>query len=98
MKSLSKDHYIMLYPSYFDSKFSRRMGRRVPKSLAVESPTMTKIDEACRKLGFKTIVEPDKAYPRMNNFKNGRIVVFCTGLRKKELIEKIGEVMRRRGS
>ncbi|MEM2940489.1 MAG: signal recognition particle subunit SRP19/SEC65 family protein [Thermoproteota archaeon] len=98
MKSISKDRYIMLYPSYFDSKFSRRMGRRVPKSLAVESPTLAKIDEACRKLGFKTIVEPDKAYPRMNNFKTGRIVVFCTGLNKKKLVEKIGEAMRRRGS
>lgn len=98
MKNISKDHYIMLYPSYFNSKFSRSMGRRVPKSLAVETPTMAKIDEACRKLGFKTIAEPDKAYPRMNNFKNGRVVVFCAGLKKKDLIKKIGEAMRRRGS
>jgi signal recognition particle subunit SRP19 len=98
MKSISKDHYIILYPPYFDSKFSRKMGRRVPKSLAVESPTLAKIDEACRKLGLKTIVEPDKAYPRMNNFKAGRIIVFCTGLNKKSLLEKIGEAMRRKSS
>lgn len=98
MKSISKDRYIMLYPPYFDSKFSRGMGRRVSKSLAVESPTLAKIDEACRKLGLKTIVEPDKTYPRMNNFKTGRIVVFCGGFKKKNLLEKIGGAMRRKSS
>lgn len=98
MKSISKERYVILYPQYFDSKVSRKMGRRVSKSLAVESPSLAKIEEACRKLGFKTIVEPDKKYPRMNNVECGRVVVFCKDIGKKSLVEKIGRTMRSGGS
>ncbi len=98
MKSISKEHYVILYPQYFDSRVSRKMGRRVSKSLAVESPSLARIEEACRKLGFKAIVEPDKAYPRMNNVMCGRVVVFCKGIGKKNLVEKVGRTMRGGGS
>jgi len=94
MKSISKERYVIVYPQYFDSKASRKMGRRVPKSLAVDSPSLARVGEACRKLGLKIIVEPDKAYPRMNNVKCGRIVVFCKDSRKKHVVEKIGRAMK----
>ncbi|MEM3466439.1 MAG: signal recognition particle subunit SRP19/SEC65 family protein [Thermoproteota archaeon] len=94
MKSISKERYVIVYPQYFDSKASRKMGRRVPKGLAVDSPSLARVEEACRKLGLKIIVEPDKAYPRVSNVKCGRIVVFCKDMRKKNLIEKIGRVMK----
>jgi signal recognition particle subunit SRP19 len=94
MKSISKERYVIVYPQYFDSKASRKMGRRVPKSLAVDSPSLARIEGACRTLGLKIIVEPDKAYPRMNNVKCGRIVVFCKDTRKKSLIEKIVRAMK----
>jgi len=94
MKSVSKEHYVMIYPQYLDSMVSRKMGRRVPKSLAIDSPSLARIEGACRKLGFRIIVEPDKAYPRMSNVKCGRIVVFCKDTRKKSLIEKIVRTMK----
>lgn len=94
MKRLSKDRYVILYPQYFDSKLSRKMGRRVSKSIATGSPNLTKIKEVCDKLGLKTIVEYEKAYPRMNNIKSGRIIVFCNGLSKRKLIQEVGKVLR----
>ncbi|MBO3832325.1 MAG: signal recognition particle subunit SRP19/SEC65 family protein [Candidatus Brockarchaeota archaeon] len=94
MKSISKERYVIVYPQYFDSRASRKMGRRVPKGLAVDSPSLARIEEACRKLGLKIIVEPDKAYPRASNVKCGRIVVFCKDMRKKSIIEKIGRAMK----
>ncbi|MEM4610096.1 MAG: signal recognition particle subunit SRP19/SEC65 family protein [Thermoproteota archaeon] len=94
MKSISKERYVIVYPQYFDSKASRKMGRRVPKGLAVDSPSLARIEGACRKLGLKVILEPDKAYPRVSNIKCGRIVVFCKDMRKRSLIEKIGRIMK----
>lgn len=84
----------MLYPQYFDSKISRKMGRRISKDLAVNSPNLAKIEEACKRLGFKVIIEPNKAYPRMSNSKCGRIVIFCNGIRKGNLIKKISRIMK----
>ena len=94
MKSISKERYVIIYPQYFDSKASRKMGRRVPKVLAVDSPSLARIEEACKKLGLKVMLEPDKAYPRASNVKCGRIVVFCKGMRKKSLVAKIGMVIK----
>lgn len=94
MKSISKERYVIVYPQYFDSRASRKMGRRVPKGLAVDSPSLARVEEACRKLGLKIIVEPDKAYPRVSNVKCGRIVVFCKDMRKKSITEKIGRAMK----
>ncbi|MEM2929643.1 MAG: signal recognition particle subunit SRP19/SEC65 family protein [Thermoproteota archaeon] len=98
MKGISKEHYVIVYPQYFDSRVSRKMGRRVSKNLAVESPSLARIENACKKLGFKTVVEPDRAYPRMNNVKCGRVVVFCKGIGKNSLVEKIGRTMKSGGS
>lgn len=94
MKGISKERYVMLYPSYFDSKLSRKMGRRVPKNLAIESPSLMKIEEACRKLGLKTIVESDKTYPRISNLKFGRIIVLSSGFKKSVLLKEIVRVMK----
>ncbi|MEM1547444.1 MAG: signal recognition particle subunit SRP19/SEC65 family protein [Thermoproteota archaeon] len=94
MKRISKDRYVIIYPQYFDSKLSRKNGRRVPKSLAVSSPSLIRIKEACDKLGFRTMIESEKTYPRMSNTKSGRIVVFCNGLSKRSLIQEIGRILR----
>ncbi|MEM1556995.1 MAG: signal recognition particle subunit SRP19/SEC65 family protein [Thermoproteota archaeon] len=94
MKRLSKDRYVILYPQYFDSKLSHKMGRRVPKSLAVSSPSLAKIKEVCEKLGFKTIVEVEKAYCRISNVKSGRLIVFCNDLKKRNIIQEVGRVLK----
>lgn len=94
MKRFSKDRYVIVYPQYFDSKLSRKNGRRAPKSLAVSSPSLIKIKEACDKLGFRTVIESDKNYPRMSNTKSGRVIVFCGSLSKRKLIQEIGKILK----
>ncbi|MDW8033573.1 MAG: signal recognition particle subunit SRP19/SEC65 family protein [Nitrososphaerota archaeon] len=94
MKKLSKDRYVIIYPQYFDSKLSRKMGRRVPKSIAIISPSLTRIKEACDKLGLKTIIEYEKTYPRISNVKSGRIIVFCNYLGKRKLIQELSKLLK----
>ena len=70
------------------------MGRRVAKSLAISSPSLAKIKEACEKLGFKTIIESEKAHPRLSNVKSGRLIVLCGDLKKRKLIQEISKMLR----
>jgi len=91
-----KGNYIILWPAYFDKKLSRSRGRRVPLNLSVENPSLTEIDKAARKLGFKTIVEPDKRYPKDWWNYRGRILIKTEKerLRKTLILKKIGKILK----
>lgn len=43
---------VRIYVAYFDRELGRRV-RRVPLSLAVKSPTLKELEEACRTLGYR---------------------------------------------
>lgn len=53
-----------LYPVYFDATRTRAEGRRVPRSLAVNSPLAREIVNACRDLRLQTLFEPEKTHPK----------------------------------
>ncbi len=54
---------LVIWPQYFDSSLSRRMGRKVSSELAVPSPKPEEIERALRAAGLK--FESKKArYPR----------------------------------
>lgn len=53
-----------LYPVYFDATRTRAEGRRVPRSLAVDSPLAREIVNACRDLRLQTLFEPEKTHPK----------------------------------
>ncbi|MGQ9479064.1 MAG: signal recognition particle subunit SRP19/SEC65 family protein [Thermoproteota archaeon] len=95
MKRLSNERYLILYPQYFDLRLSWKMGRRVPRSLAIESPSLKRLEEVCRSLGLKVIAEPDKAYPRIGNLKSGRLIVFPGTLKKEILLKQLGKALKR---
>lgn len=65
----------VIWPAYLDSKLSRAEGRRVPKDLAVEEPTVEEIAKAVQQIGYDAIVERDKAYSREHWTERGRVVV-----------------------
>ncbi|MCD6164651.1 MAG: signal recognition particle subunit SRP19/SEC65 family protein [Candidatus Odinarchaeota archaeon] len=91
-----KGNYIILWSAYFDKKLSRSQGRRVPLRFSVENPSLTEIDKAARKLGFKTIVEPNKRYPKdWWNYK-GRILIEVgkEKLKKTLILKKIGKILK----
>ena len=78
---------IIIYPAYFNVRYSRREGRRVPKKLAFE-PKMDTIIKAIKDLGYKFEVEEDKRYPRFWWSEKGRIVIYSDE-KKTEILKKI---------
>jgi signal recognition particle subunit SRP19 len=82
-------HYV-LWPSYFDQRRTRMKGRRVPKNLAVEKPTLEAISKAVKALGIEPIIVKEKGYPGNWCEKEGMIRV-PKSMSKTELIRKVAE-------
>ena len=54
---------IMIYPAYFDVKRSRRMGRRVPRSMAVQKPLLEELKVVAEFLKLDFEEEPEAKHP-----------------------------------
>ena len=65
----------IIWPVYFDVNKSKTEGRRVPKTLAVNSPKILEIKEAADKLGLENEVNPTAGYPRNPWAKTGMLTV-----------------------
>ncbi|MCS7363858.1 MAG: signal recognition particle protein Srp19 [archaeon GB-1867-035] len=72
---MRKRDKIVIWPIYFNSKVTRKQGRRVPLELAVEDPKAEEIYQVAEKIGLNPILEEDKAYPKMWWKERGRILV-----------------------
>ena len=73
--AMAEDRPIALYPAYFDLGRSRHEGRRVPRKLAVDSPSAEEIERAAKALGLAPEVEPSKAHSATPWKKEGRVLV-----------------------
>ncbi|MCS7098628.1 MAG: hypothetical protein NZ922_06590 [Candidatus Methanomethyliaceae archaeon] len=90
---METDYYI-IWPQYLNSRFSRSRGRRVPRKMAVESPSIEEIFNACKELGLDAIIERDKCFPRTPWDKSGRVLV--KGMNGKlKILLKVCEVLRK---
>jgi len=72
---MRKQDKAIIWPAYFDQTKTRKEGRRVPKSSAVQSPKILEIQEAAQKLGLKFEVVADKGYPKAPWAKTGMLLV-----------------------
>ena len=72
---MRKRGVLILWPIYFDSKFSRNNGRRVPLKNAIEAPKLDELVKVARALKLEYEVEPEAAHPRFWWRKEGRITV-----------------------
>jgi signal recognition particle subunit SRP19 len=81
MRKLDK---AIIWPVYFDAARTRKQGRRVPKSLAVQSPRITEVKEAADKLGLKNELNLEAHFPKTPWSKTGMLLV-----EKREAKEKI---------
>lgn len=72
-----KEGLLVLYPEYFDSRLTRKEGRRVPRNLAREAPTLEALLKAARAAdpGLEPRPEPRKAYSPRWFEKRGRVLV-----------------------
>ena len=50
---MRKQDKIIIWPVYFDQTETRKNGRRVPKSLAVQHPKIVEVKTAVERLGLK---------------------------------------------
>jgi signal recognition particle subunit SRP19 len=72
MRKLDK---AIIWPIYFDAAKSRKEGRRVPKSQAVQSPKIVEIKEAADKLGLENEMRVEAHFPKNPWFKTGMLLV-----------------------
>jgi signal recognition particle subunit SEC65 len=56
-------HLLYIYPVYFDSRRSRRMGRRVPSSIAVQHPMIDELKVIADKLKLNYEVDAEAKHP-----------------------------------
>ena len=87
---MRKQDKAIIWPAYFDQAKTRKKGRRVPKSLAVQSPKIAEITLAAERLGLEHEVNPTAGYPKTPWIKTGRIMVEKKGS-KEHIIEKIAK-------
>jgi signal recognition particle subunit SRP19 len=87
---MRKQDKAIIWPAYFDSAKTRKEGRRVPKSLAVQSPKIAEITDAVAKLGLKHEVAAAAGYPKTSWAKTGMMLVEKQGS-KEQIIRKIAK-------
>ena len=87
---MRKQDKAIIWPAYFDLTRTRMEGRRVPKSLAVQSPKILEVQEATQKLGLKFEVVADKGYSKAPWAKTGMILVEKKGS-KEQIINRIAK-------
>ena len=85
------DKYI-IYPLYFDETISRKNGRRIPKDLAIEKPTIEDIAKAAKSLNLHPIVEKDSSHSSRHWKKEGRILIDKKEA-KQSLLHQIARVL-----
>ncbi|WP_254862635.1 signal recognition particle subunit SRP19 [Halovivax gelatinilyticus] len=65
----------VIWPAYLDADRTRGEGRRVPRDLAVDEPTIDEIAQAVQQVGYDAMIEREKAYSREPWRSRGRVVV-----------------------
>jgi signal recognition particle subunit SRP19 len=87
---MRKQEKAIIWPAYFDQTKTRKNGRRVPKNLAVQSPTIVDLEDAARKLGLENEVVATSSYPKTPWQKTGSILVEKRAP-KEQIIKKLAK-------
>ena len=85
---MRKKDKTIIWPAYFDSNRTRKMGRRVSKDLCVRSPKMDEIVTVISKLGFQCELNPEVSYPKKPWVRTGLLLIEKK-YSKEQLINKI---------
>jgi signal recognition particle subunit SRP19 len=79
----------ILYPCYFNSAYTRKDGRRVPRGLGVKAPVLTDLERALNRLGVKFRAK-NHHHPSHWTRREGRVVAeWKSG--KNALIRKVAQ-------
>ena len=72
---MQRNNMIVLWPAYFDSAKTRSQGRRVPRKLAVSSPSIDTITNIVKELGLKHQTKSIASFPRLSRKNTGSIMI-----------------------
>jgi len=86
----------IIWPAYFDQTKTRKNGRRVSKSLAVQSPKIDEIKIAVERLGLKHKFAPEAGYPKTPWLKTGLIMVEKKGSKEQVVIQIAEQLLKLR--
>ncbi|MGC8585719.1 MAG: signal recognition particle subunit SRP19/SEC65 family protein [Thermoplasmata archaeon] len=82
---------MIIYPSYFSGKYSRKEGRKVPGNFSFD-PNPEIIEKAIKVLGYK-YEKQEKRYPK--HWYNDRIRFYIeTNEKKSEVLKKISKIIK----
>jgi signal recognition particle subunit SRP19 len=83
----------IIWPIYLDASFPRRMGRRIPRALALRNVRAEELYEAASTLDLNPELVADAAHPRMPWRRTGLILIDADGPKTK-LLRELAETMR----
>ena len=66
---------LVIWLQYFDKALTRQEGRRVPKKLAVDKPSLEILAKAAKSLHLNPVIEKEAAYPSKSWKQKGRVLV-----------------------
>ncbi|MHA1768692.1 MAG: signal recognition particle subunit SRP19/SEC65 family protein [Candidatus Thorarchaeota archaeon] len=91
-----RDGMLIFWPAYFEKRYTRSQGRRLPTNLAAENVNIQVLEAAAKAAGLGYEVEADKRYPRSWLEKQGYIVVEnSAGHKKKRVMLQLAKAVRR---
>lgn len=89
----------IIWTVYFDSTKSKRLGRKVSRSISVKSPTFEELRKAVERLGLEYEAYPDKRHPASwFEGPHGYVIIKVReGLKKNALLKAIArEIVKNR--
>jgi len=92
---MRKKSKTIFWLAYFDKRLTRKQGRRLSKSEAIDKITLEQLVEAARMLGFEVDVDPEARFPASWYEHPGRILVNTEGQSKSKVLQKIGKQLRK---
>lgn len=84
----------IIWPTYINSKRSRKEGRKINKNDAVSDPKLTEVSRAARKLNLNPKTEDDKSYPRFWWEDSGRIIIEREDISKNKVLVEISQTIK----
>ena len=86
----------IIYPEYFDASLSRNECRRVPKKLAVNSPSIDEISTILNNYDIPNRIEKHKAHPNYWFERNGRIIINKQGESKQKFLKDLAKTLKQK--
>jgi len=84
---MRREGKLVLWPEYFDSDYSRRSGRRVPKTLASRNVMAEEVYQAALELGLNPDLQVDAANPKHPWLRKGMVLVDKKGPKTRVVLD-----------